>query len=213
MATYETSLKTREALINAAGELAAEMGFASVSLRAIAERAQVNIGGIHYHFGAKEKLFAAVVRAAARVWKDNPVIDLLSRLDLATPQGQARAIRAIVHRNILLLFDRDMPSWHCRVLFQVMQTRGPLREIFTNEIIKPDHAAIHALFNRIDSTIDSKEAFLRILIMNTPVFIHGDHQDFIQEFLENDHYPNGYLQKMEDIIVRQTQLLLGLPSC
>ncbi|MCJ7600062.1 MAG: TetR/AcrR family transcriptional regulator, partial [Desulfobulbaceae bacterium] len=59
MATYETSLKTREALINAAGELAAEVGFASVSTRAIAVLAKENAGSIHYHFGSKEKLFEA----------------------------------------------------------------------------------------------------------------------------------------------------------
>ena len=59
MATYETSIKTKEALINAAGELAAEKGFASVSTRAIALRADENVGSIHYHFGSKEKLFEA----------------------------------------------------------------------------------------------------------------------------------------------------------
>jgi AcrR family transcriptional regulator len=210
MAIYETSLKTREALINAAGELAGAAGFASVSIRAIARHANENVGSIHYHFGSKEKLFEAVVQNVVQVWKNNPISKLLKQHDITTPQGQASAIRAIVHRNIVLLFGRDLPDWHCRVIFQVMQNKGPLREIFRKEIIAPEHGAIFTLFKQINQAIDRKEAFLRTLIMNTPIFIHGDHKDFILEFLGEDNYREKYLQKLEDIIVLQTQYLMGL---
>ena len=211
MAVYETSLKTREALINAAGELAAKVGFASVSTRAVALRAKVNVGSIHYHFGGKEKLFEAVVQTVVQAWKDNPVSELLNQFATHTPQGQARAIRAIVHRNIVLLFGQDLPDWHCRVIFQVMQNKGPLREIFKKELITPSHAAITALLHRIKPDMDDREASLRILIMNTPVFFHADRMDYILADLGEKRYSSEYLQKMEDIIVLQTQLALGLP--
>ncbi|MBU4264401.1 MAG: TetR/AcrR family transcriptional regulator [Proteobacteria bacterium] len=211
MATYETSLKTREALINATGQLAAEKGFASVSTRAIADLAKENVGSIHYHFGSKDKLFKAVVQTVVQVWKDNPVSELLKKYDTDTPQGQAQAIRAIVHRNIALLFGRELPKWHCRVIFQVVHKEGPLQEIFKNELIKPSHAAVKTLLKRINPAMDDKEAFLRILIINTPVFFHADRMDFIMESLNEKRYTDKYLQKMEDIIVLQTQLVLGLP--
>jgi len=211
MAIYETSLKTREALINAAGELLAEKGFASVSTRAIAELAKENVGSIHYHFGSKDKLFEAVVRTVVQVWQDNPVSELLKQYDTDTPQGQALAIRAIVHRNISLLFGRELPGWYCRVVFQVMQKAGPLLEIFKNELVKPSHASIKALLKRINPAITDKEAYLRILIMNTPVFFHADRMDFILAELGETRYSVEYLQKMEEIIVLQTQLVLGLP--
>ena len=213
MATYETSLKTKEALINAAGELAAEVGFASVSTRAIAVLAKENAGSIHYHFGSKEKLFEAVVQTVVQVWKDNPISELLKQYDSGTPQGQAQAVRAIVHRNIVLLFGRESPGWYCRVIFQVMQNKGPLWEVFKNELITPSHDAIKTLFRRINPAISDKEAFLRILIMNTPVFFHADRIDFILADLGEKRYSTEYLQKMEDIIVLQTQLALGLPPC
>ncbi len=213
MATYETSVKTKEALINAAGELAAEKGFASVSTRAIALRADENVGSIHYHFGSKEKLFEAVVRTVVQIWKDNPISALISRYDTAAPDGQAGAIRAIVNRNITLLFGRESPRWHCRVIFQVMQNQGPLQEIFQTQIINPSHTAITAVLQRINPAISDREAFLRILIMNTPIFFHADNMDFILGALHEKRYSADYLQNMEDLIVRQTQLLLGLPSC
>jgi AcrR family transcriptional regulator len=213
MAKYETSVKTREALINAAGELAARMGFASVSIRAIARHANENVGSIHYHFGSKEKLFEAVVRTVLQIWKENSIGELLKKYDTDSSQGQAQAVRAIVHRNIVLLFNREMPDWHCRVIFQVMRTEGPLQEIFKNKLIFPSHAAITELFRKINPAMDDKEAFLRILIMNTPVFFHADRIDFLLADLGEKRYSEEYLQKMEDIIVRQTQLVLGLPSC
>ncbi|MCJ7601344.1 MAG: TetR/AcrR family transcriptional regulator, partial [Desulfobulbaceae bacterium] len=201
------------ALINAAGELAAEVGFASVSTRAIAVLAKENAGSIHYHFGSKEKLFEAMVQTVVQVWKDNPISELLKQYDTGAPQGQAQAVRAIVHRNIVLLFGRALPGWHCRVIFQVMQNKGPLRDIFNNELITPSHAVIKKLLKRINPAIGDKEAFLRILIMNTPVFFHADRMDYILADLGEKRYSAEYLQKMEDIIVLQTQLVLGLPPC
>jgi AcrR family transcriptional regulator len=182
-----------------------------VSTRAIALRADENVGSIHYHFGSKEKLFEAVVRTVVQVWKANPISAQINRHDTVAPVGQAQAIRAIVHRNITLLFGRESPRWYCRVIFQVMQSEGPLREIFQREIITPSHAAITALLQRIDPAISDREAFLRILIMNTPIFFHADNMGFILDSLQEKRYSADYLQNLEDLIVRQTQLLLGLP--
>jgi len=211
MAIYQTSRKTREALIQAAGELAAIKGFASVTIRAIAARAKENVGSIHYHFGSKEKLFKAVVQTVVQAWKDHSISELLKSHDISTPGGQSEAIRSIVHRNILLLFSREQPDWYCRVIFQVMRSEGSLREIFKKELIIPSHAAITELLRHINPDMDDQEAFLRILIMNTPVFFHADRMDFILTDLHEKRYPEKYLRKMEDIIVLQTQLALGLP--
>lgn len=56
----------RAALIAAATELFALHGPASVSVREIAARAQVNHGLVHRHFGSKEALLAAVLAKLAR---------------------------------------------------------------------------------------------------------------------------------------------------
>lgn len=58
-----------------------------------------------------------------------------------------------------------------------------------------------------------KEAFLRILIMDTPVFFHADRMDFLQAELNEKKFSDEYLKNMEDIIVLQTQFALGLPNC
>ena len=52
---------TSAALLDAARELFAERGFDGASVRAITERAGVNLGAVTYHFGSKEALYHRVI--------------------------------------------------------------------------------------------------------------------------------------------------------
>jgi len=126
--TCAGSEQTRHALINAAGELAAELGFASVTTRAIAQRAKANIGSIHYHFGGKDRLFEAVVQNAIRRWHEFPLSRILKPIEpiLKTPEGQSRAIRAVIHRSISLLFSRN-PAGIPGCSINCCNTRGRCR--------------------------------------------------------------------------------------
>ncbi|HUP18876.1 MAG TPA: TetR/AcrR family transcriptional regulator [Gemmatimonadota bacterium] len=52
---------TASVLMDAARELFAERGFDGASVRAITERAGVNLGAVTYHFGSKEALYHRVI--------------------------------------------------------------------------------------------------------------------------------------------------------
>ena len=52
---------TPDRILNAAEELFIELGYAATSLRAIANKASVNLAATNYHFGSKEGLLAAVI--------------------------------------------------------------------------------------------------------------------------------------------------------
>jgi len=60
-ASRAESARTQARILDAAETLYVEMGFAATSLRAIAERAGVNLASAHYHFGSKEGLLGAMV--------------------------------------------------------------------------------------------------------------------------------------------------------
>ncbi len=57
----QSSISTREKILDAAENLFIEKGFAATSLRAIASLAEVNLAATHYHFGSKEALFEATI--------------------------------------------------------------------------------------------------------------------------------------------------------
>ncbi len=50
---------TKTRLLDAAERLFGEQGFEGVSMRTLADEAQVNLGAATYHFGSKEKLYLA----------------------------------------------------------------------------------------------------------------------------------------------------------
>lgn len=58
---HERGQRTRTALIEAGLELFARKGFDSVSTRELAEASRANVAAIHFHFGSKAGLYAAVV--------------------------------------------------------------------------------------------------------------------------------------------------------
>jgi AcrR family transcriptional regulator len=57
--------ETRRGILLAAEESFATSGFVGATTRQVAARAGVNVATLHYHFGNKEKLYRAVLDAAA----------------------------------------------------------------------------------------------------------------------------------------------------
>jgi AcrR family transcriptional regulator len=56
---------TRNALLETARKLFARHGYEGTSIRAITSRAGANLGAVTYHFGTKERLYAAVLESVA----------------------------------------------------------------------------------------------------------------------------------------------------
>lgn len=56
------SLRTRQRLLSSTEKLFASRGFAGVTIREVAERAQTNIASAHYHFGSKEGMVLEMLK-------------------------------------------------------------------------------------------------------------------------------------------------------
>lgn len=211
MAIYSTSEKTRQALVNAAGELAAELGFASVSTRAIATRAGENIGSIHYHFGGKQKLFEAVVAAVTVRWQNEPLDQVLADCDLTSRAGQAQAVALTLRRMARLLFDRTAPDWHCRVIYQLLQLPNPLQEAFREGVFEPDSRLIEKLLKRIAPGLSDKQVQIHFFVLMSPLILHADYQKALFRRMDITEYDEEYLHDLIDVCIRQALLLYGLP--
>lgn len=61
---------TRERLLQAATEVFAEHGFAKATIREICRRANANVAAVHYYFGDKKRLYAAIFEAVFNLLRE-----------------------------------------------------------------------------------------------------------------------------------------------
>ena len=86
-------LSTRERILDSAEAAFAEDGFSGASMKAMARRADVAQGLLHYHFANKEGLYAAVIERRSGVINAER-LRLLERVDLRAPDAVAQIFRA-----------------------------------------------------------------------------------------------------------------------
>jgi AcrR family transcriptional regulator len=85
----QSQAKTRQRLLDAAGELFAEKGFRLAGTREICRKAGTDIAAIHYHFGNKESLYEAVLRYA-----DNLLVDAIPTFEAS--RSREDRLRAMI---------------------------------------------------------------------------------------------------------------------
>lgn len=210
MTTESTKLK----MINAAGELAAEHGLDNVSTRAVAERSGENIGSIHYHFGGKDGLFEAVAHHAIDECASKEyqrLIDVLDEMSV-TPIQLSKLTRLIVAEEIHDLFRVDRPMWHVQVIYHLLQRDDALYELACTEILDPSMARMAKFLHCINPDLNDEETNLHSCLIKMPVIAHANYMKPMLKRLNTDRYSETYLQTMEDLLVKQTLLLLDLPD-
>jgi AcrR family transcriptional regulator len=211
MSGYTSSDLTKQNIIHAAGELAAELGFDNVTTRMVADQSGENIGSIHYHFGGKDGLFEAVVLEAFCGCRSREDQELNALQAGASREVLSSMIRHIVAGEITDMFRSDRPAWHVPVIYQLLQREDKLYTLFEEEILKPSMESMATFFRLIDPDMSDDDIHLHKVLMKMPIFAHADYMKTMLKMLKADHYSEAFLQRMEDLIVKQTQLVLGLP--
>ncbi|QHI69198.1 TetR/AcrR family transcriptional regulator [Tichowtungia aerotolerans] len=213
MATYTSSEATKWKMINAAGELAAELGIDNVSTRTVAERSGENIGSIHYHFGGKNGLWVAVVNEAMLGCVQVDHIEELDALeDNPTPEHFSEIVRKVIRDEITNIFRSGRPRWHSLVSYQLMQRTDELYQLFYEKRLGPGTVFMHRLIRMIRPNLTEEEVFIYSSLIKMPIYGHATYSKMMFKELAVQDYSDTYLQKLEDVLVRQAQFLLGLPA-
>lgn len=105
---------TKTRIIDAAGEVFAEKGFAQATIREICKLADVNLAAINYHFGDKQKLYIEAVKSAhCEGEEDEPLL-------IPAEVPAEKKLYYFIEHMMTDMLDRESPTWHVELMMREM---------------------------------------------------------------------------------------------
>ncbi len=124
--TLSKGERTSRAIIDAAYDLIIDQGYAATSMRQIADRAGLALGGIYNHFSSKEEVFVAILEKRHPFFQ---IVPLLNSVEGETIEAFARnaahtLIAELGHHpeflNLLLIEIVEFKGEHVPLVFEKM---------------------------------------------------------------------------------------------
>jgi TetR/AcrR family transcriptional regulator, regulator of cefoperazone and chloramphenicol sensitivity len=136
---------TRHRIIEAAGEIFADLGYRHTTIRVVSQRAGVNIAAINYHFGGKKNLYLAILDYWRMKAFEKYPFDLS---DVATGSPRER-LRTFVRILLLRVLDEGEGSLFARLMAQeFIQPTGSL-DVIVEEVMRPLFAFLSATVRQL----------------------------------------------------------------
>jgi len=130
--TRELPEGTRTKLLDAAGQVFAELGFQAATVREICARAGVNIALVNYYFGDKLELYTEVLRCSVGP-AGNGMMDKVK----GSTAPADKAFRELVHAMLLRVCQADRPGWHYRLMMHEFAQPTPAMASVIDETMRP----------------------------------------------------------------------------
>lgn len=150
-ATYKRILET-------AGELFAESGFAESSSKAIAAKAEVDLASINYHFGSRSGLYQAVLAEAHRRFISMDALQKLSAAKLPARAKLKKVIEGMVEAAV------SEQGWHTRVLVRELLSPSSHLQVLQQNEVFPKFRLILAILSEITSIPPDDPALFRCVV-------------------------------------------------
>jgi AcrR family transcriptional regulator len=123
---------TRQRLLDAAGEVFAEIGFRAATVRDICTKAGANVAAVNYHFGDKQSLYNAVFLYAHDCAMERHPVPTAAATSM--PQERLRAFVGTFLRRIL---DEGRPAWHGKLIAREMVEQTGVLDIMVGKGVRP----------------------------------------------------------------------------
>jgi len=125
--------KTRFAIMEAAGKIFAEEGYAEATVRDICRQAGANVAAINYHFGNKKGLYLAVLKHyQAIVFETYP-----PDMGINATQKPEEKLRAFIRSFLMRITHEGRPAWFGKLLAREFTEPSWAFDILVEETIRP----------------------------------------------------------------------------
>lgn len=150
---------TRKRILLAAGELYAERGLAETTNKMVAQRAEVDLASINYHFGNRNGLYQAVLGEAHRRLINLVDLERIAHSDHPAEEKLRHLFDYLVNRD-----TRHKGQWPIRVLYrEIMSPSSHLLALGENQIY-PKIGMIQSIVSEITQIPPNEPALLRCML-------------------------------------------------
>lgn len=149
---------TRTRILETAGRLIAQAGFAETASKTIAAEAGVDLASINYHFGSRTGLYQTVLAEAHR-----RIIHLDDLLQITESNDRAEEkLRAVL--AMLVDAAQSERGWHSGVLARELLSPSSNLQVLVTHEEQPKLAVILGILSEITGIPTSNPALLRCLV-------------------------------------------------
>jgi AcrR family transcriptional regulator len=192
--------QTRYQLLEAAGEVFADVGFRDATVRAICQRAGANVAAINYHFGDKETLYREVLHYAhGKALTKYPLL-----LDVAAEAPAEKRLQAFIHSMLHRVFDKDPDSWQGRLMARELIEPSAAFDSLIQERFKPTSDLLWKIVGEILGRPPGDEQVYRcsVSVLSQCVFYHHCRPVIVRMFPERLALDAAGIQDLADFITQ-----------
>lgn len=124
---------TEQRLLEAAGEVFAEFGYRTATVRQICEKAKANLSAVNYYFGDKDRLYLGALRYLHTTATDIYPPSLGLKPGAKAEDRLHAFIRSLFHR----LLGEGRPNWHMKLAARELIEPTPALDVIVDEAIRP----------------------------------------------------------------------------
>ena len=198
----ELSSATESRLLEAAGEIFAEVGYRAATVRQICEKAGANIAAVNYHFGDKEGLYMAVLRSVPDAHAEKFPADRGLPPGASVEQRLAAYIESLLNR----VFDEGRPGWHTKIMAREMIEPTRALDTLVADIALPVHQELAAIVRELLGSKATENAvrLCTLSILSQCVYYHHA-RSVLSRLYPEQEYGSRNIAQLADHITRFSQ--------
>jgi TetR/AcrR family transcriptional regulator, regulator of cefoperazone and chloramphenicol sensitivity len=143
--TTVTRPETPQRIMEAAGDIFSDSGYRYTTIRAICERASVNVAAINYHFGGKKNLYLTVLN----YWKNRAFEKYPFDPTGSSPPDPRERLRVVVRILLFRVLDEGDGSRFAKLMaHELMHPSGGF-DMIMEETFKPFYGFLTMAINQL----------------------------------------------------------------